>query len=762
MNPKPLTPPPGPSITARDIYYVLFRHKWMIGIIFILGAVGAIVVRQFYPVYYSSEARLLIKYVVDTKPLTSEGADAQVTSMNTGDTILSTEMEMLTSLDVALQVAKTIGPAKILRPQDGTNEMSAAIMIKNGLAPYRDRNSDVIHVQYSHPDREIVQQVLTQVISAYEAEHDDVRRPKSGDQLTRGIDDAAEKLTGAESRLLEERTKSDIISLEESTHAVASTVEKLEAQLDELSVQMQVESMILFEMKKGLPSAPPSQATNVAAASTNVAAASTNHAPELTPAIIQEYRTDTALLASLRSKELDLLSYTTTNNLQVQSVQANIKTTEERCNKLVAQNPGLVAIKPAEAGPSADPMAAYNREMIKAEAQTVTYRALTNQLTLAKQKQERIMREEGPIQDLQRETDRYRANKDNNVRRQEEAQLDAILEPGNSQIKMIESPTPPVGDFIKINKISLGVLFGGLGLALGLPFLIEFYLDQSLKRPLDIQNRLGVPFFISMPRLKAKSQRGALKAEKKVPLLTATAGEAPPSDPAQPTAAAPPPAPSGNGHIAPWEQRHALRPFFETLRDRLMTYFEVINLTHKPKLVAVTSCGEGAGVTTTAAGLASALSETGDGNVLLVNMNVQDGEAHYFYRGKLECGLEEALERDKRNAACVQENLFVAKDFDPNENLPRVLPKRFSHLVPKMRASDYDYIIFDMPPMSQISITPRLARYMDMVLLVIESEKTDRDAAKRATNLLLESKTNVGVVLNKSRDHLPRRLQQDI
>ena len=79
-----------------------------------------------------------------------------------------------------------------------------------------------------------------------------------------------------------------------------------------------------------------------------------------------------------------------------------------------------------------------------------------------------------------------------------------------------------------------------------------------------------------------------------------------------------------------------------------------------------------------------------------------------------------------------------------------------------MRASDYDYIIFDMPPMSQISITPRLARYMDMVLLVVESEKTDRDAAKRATNLLLESKTNVGVVLNKSRDHLPRRLQHDI
>jgi Mrp family chromosome partitioning ATPase len=124
--------------------------------------------------------------------------------------------------------------------------------------------------------------------------------------------------------------------------------------------------------------------------------------------------------------------------------------------------------------------------------------------------------------------------------------------------------------------------------------------------------------------------------------------------------------------------------------------------------------------------------------------------------------LEEALEKNTRNAACIQDNLFIAKDLGENDNLPRVLPKRFSHLVPKMRASDYDYIIFDMPAMSQISITPRLARYMDMILLVIESEKTDRDAAKRATNLLLESKSNVGVVLNKSREYLPRRLQQDI
>jgi len=204
-----------------------------------------------------------------------------------------------------------------------------------------------------------------------------------------------------------------------------------------------------------------------------------------------------------------------------------------------------------------------------------------------------------------------------------------------------------------------------------------------------------------------------------------------------------------------------MRPFYEALRDRLITFFEVKNLTHKPKLVALTSCLEGAGVTTIAAGLAASLSETGDGNVLLVEMN-QQGAAHQFYQGDLACGLDDALEADKRGGALVQDNLYVATEATGNDRLPQALPKRFKHLVPRLKASDYDYIIFDMPPISQISMTPRLARFMDMVLMVVESEKTDRQVVKRASSMLAESGANVGVVLNKGRTYVPRRLLQEL
>lgn len=95
------------------------------------------------------------------------------------------------------------------------------------------------------------------------------------------------------------------------------------------------------------------------------------------------------------------------------------------------------------------------------------------------------------------------------------------------------------------------------------------------------------------------------------------------------------------------------------------------------------------------------------------------------------------------------------------DKLPRILPKRFSQLMPKLKASDYDYIIFDMPPVSQTSVTARLSSYMDMTLLVLESEKTDREVVKRATALLGESKANVTAVLNKTRNYVPKRLHQE-
>jgi Mrp family chromosome partitioning ATPase len=51
---------------------------------------------------------------------------------------------------------------------------------------------------------------------------------------------------------------------------------------------------------------------------------------------------------------------------------------------------------------------------------------------------------------------------------------------------------------------------------------------------------------------------------------------------------------------------------------------------------------------------------------------------------------------------------------------------------------------------------------MDMVMVVVESEKTDRDVVQRAVSMLTEAHANVGVVLNKRKHYVPKRLQQEL
>jgi Mrp family chromosome partitioning ATPase len=85
-------------------------------------------------------------------------------------------------------------------------------------------------------------------------------------------------------------------------------------------------------------------------------------------------------------------------------------------------------------------------------------------------------------------------------------------------------------------------------------------------------------------------------------------------------------------------------------------------------------------------------------------------------------------------------------------------PSGLAHLAPQFEANDHEFIIFDLPPATSTSMTPRMAGYMDIVLLVLESEKTGREVAGRAATLMRDSRANVAAVLNKYRKYVPERL----
>jgi polysaccharide biosynthesis transport protein len=303
-------------------------------------------------------------------------------------------------------------------------------------------------------------------------------------------------------------------------------------------------------------------------------------------------------------------------------------------------------------------------------------------------------------------------------------------------ISVVQSPSIAMKTTRDVKKIVLGLAGGGIALGLGFAFLLELLLDRSVKRPLELETLLGIPLLLSIPYLNGRSHlrlRWPSAGEKSMVALKR----------------------NGHFHAAPWESEHFIRPFSEALRDRLVLYFELNRLNHKPKLVAVTDCSGGAGASTLAGGLAAALSETGDGKVLLVDMNVGRPEIHPFFRGTPACSLTEALAGAPAPAG---ENLYLAVASSPDTPEAPVIPKKFYDLMPHLKASDFDYIIFDMPALGQTSITLPMARFMDKVIVVVEGEKSNRDFVRRAYAELLACRASVSVIFNKARSYTPKWL----
>jgi polysaccharide biosynthesis transport protein len=108
------------------------------------------------------------------------------------------------------------------------------------------------------------------------------------------------------------------------------------------------------------------------------------------------------------------------------------------------------------------------------------------------------------------------------------------------------------------------------------------------------------------------------------------------------------------------------------------------------------------------------------------------------------------------------DNLYLATGTERNGEVSPLVPSKFYEMLPRMRSSDFDYIIFDMPAVKQTSATVALSGFMDKVLLLIEPGKTNRDAVKRATELMRQQHADVAGVVNRLPASAMKWLQPDL
>ena len=198
------------------------------------------------------------------------------------------------------------------------------------------------------------------------------------------------------------------------------------------------------------------------------------------------------------------------------------------------------------------------------------------------------------------------------------------------------------------------------------------------------------------------------------------------------------------------ETLNASREAFQTLRTSLL--FSSRNKTDR--VLLMTSTGPREGKTSTTVSLARTLAAAGD-RVCVIDCDLRRPMVHDHLKVHRHHGLTNYLMSEDEAGW----RAYVKKTETPNvevvtcgaipPNPPQVFgSERFVRLIQTLKAS-YDWVLVDSPPVGSLTDSIILASVVDMVVLVIRYQQTDRELIRRVIASLRNVNANlVGAILN--------------
>jgi polysaccharide biosynthesis transport protein len=679
------------SLNFHDLLFILFRHKWKISFFTMAGIAAAVALYFILPRFYEADAKLLVRYVVDKSAVDAAG-DSSVRSTPQSDTMINSEVEIMTTLDLAKQVAQAVGVDRLLReteakgPQKseakGPEEAEARLVqagrtILGGLKVTAVSDTDIIFISYKNKDPKLALQVLQELVTRYFDKHLEVHRSIDTFEFAkRETDQLGTRLMQSEEELKQLKAKAGISSLAEITTTVNAELVKGQDELDAAKAEFAAQQARVTQIEKWLAGAGVTQPDSATR--------------EPSSDVIHEYQALVSRANFMRQSIIELQAKYTPGNPLVKVKQALLNDLEKQQWDLERKFPNLVARLPATASQQ-NLQSDLGTQKAQLAATEARIEALKARLSSLQEKAKTIWNLGPQIAQLERQRDVEEKDYKYYEAALEQARIDETLNPSRMpNINVVQKPV--LAEKASGNnrpEFILGAAGSGLALGIALALLNEMLLDRSVKRRGELELGLRVPLLLSIPYL---GRNGQLRLR-----MHNGDKDAVGTDPA---------------NAAPWESYHPVRPFCEAIRDRLIFHFESNGMTHKPKLVGLTGCSAGAGASTIAAGLAAAFSEMCDGKVLLVD-----------------------------------------KDFNP---------RRFYAMIAQLKASDFEYVVIDMPSISGTSSTLAMAGVMDKVLLVVEAEVSNREVVRRAYAELTAAKADVAAIFNKIRSYGPKWLECEV
>lgn len=264
-------------------------------------------------------------------------------------------------------------------------------------------------------------------------------------------------------------------------------------------------------------------------------------------------------------------------------------------------------------------------------------------------------------------------------------------------------------------------LLTGLGLGLALALLIET-MDDTIKTPEDLRDKLDIPLLGFVPRIQAKTPD---KKHQRIKTLFAV------DEPVSSVAEA-----------------------FRQIRTNI--FYSLA--TDKAKVLVSTSCHPGEGKTTTICNLAAVIAQNGR-RVLLIDGDFHRPNVHHVYGIKSGVGLVDVLGGTLhwKKAICtpyrngrVLENIHIIPAGPSTAAASERLGSNAMKTFISEARNDYDWVLVDSPPLLFVSDASVLSALCDGIILVVKAGMNNRSLLLRTCNQLRQLKVEIlGTILNQ-------------
>lgn len=752
--------------SLRDLYYVLFRHKWKSLLFFVVVVTVVTVGTLLSPNIYRSEAKLLVKpgrESVAVDPTVPEGRIISISRQM--EEQLNSELEILKSRDLVERVVDAVGPERFLKKpgaesvlpvtsakssavQDAFKKMGivlgclrnlpsralVSLGIRDELTPREKaieklskkldvevlRKSNVIRLAFESRSPQLSEEALDKLIDFYLEQH--VQVYQTGGSYNFFKQQTAvlrSQLEAAEESLRTFKNTANIAALSEQRTAAIQRLEDKKSRIRDVDVELAASNATVTSLQRILDKM-----------SQTVALEQVTGRPN--------YFMDDARvrLLDLRLQEKDLLAKYSEDSRSVQNIREQIKQAEAA---LAGEQETRTEQKTGINSSYQQLEMALLRERGKLNALTEQKEVLAEQVVTAEEELRVLNDNEARLAQLERERAIAEQNYRTYVDKLEETRISQALEQEKiSNIATIQPATAPISAVKPRRKLNLalGLLLGLFG-ALGLSFASE-YMDHSIRTPEDVEEKLHLTTLASIPRVKHSVVRPVLEFEGRSKLVARVI----------------------RAGSANWDLPKGLRDHYDTFLERLL-----IGSNGSPQggyAIGVMSCYRGEGVSIVAANLATALAQHDDGRVLLMDTNAAHPSVHQIFGARLAPGLTEALaaglKSDKGDGPIFHraENLDLLTAGSSNGTSRRLLkPEAFSQFLTSAK-QDYRFIVVDVPALSTDSSALRLAGTCDAAVMVVEAERLRWEVVRRKKEQLQQADVNiVGTVLNKRRFPIP-------